>query len=150
MVEERVATSAFQSFVGNRGTFDEKATTIVQCKHLFRFVFEEFLDRRSHPGAGRTAVIITEENSPGIQSPIEEIYAVHGWIAKVYVNMYECKSTIFEFTKSRRNPTLAQSDIPGVLESVDIGQVAIAYALNSVLAGDIDMIAVDVQRIGVL
>lgn len=45
---------------------------------------------------------------------------------------------------------LTQSAITGVLEAAGSGDVVIAFALNDVGAGDIDMIAVDVQRVGVL
>ncbi len=45
---------------------------------------------------------------------------------------------------------LTQSATAGVLELAGVGDVVIAFALNDVGAGDIDMIAVDVQRVGVL
>lgn len=44
---------------------------------------------------------------------------------------------------------LTQSATTGVLEFATTGDVVIAFALNDVGAGDIDMIAVDVQREGV-
>jgi len=45
---------------------------------------------------------------------------------------------------------LTQSGTAGVLELADTGDVVIAFALNDVGASDIDMIAVDVQRVGIL
>lgn len=45
---------------------------------------------------------------------------------------------------------LTQSGIAGVLEFATTGDTVIAFALNDVGAGDIDMIAVDVQRAGVV
>jgi len=45
---------------------------------------------------------------------------------------------------------LTQSGTAGVLELAGAADVVIAFALNDVGAGDIDMIAVDVQRVGVL
>ena len=45
---------------------------------------------------------------------------------------------------------LTQSATAGVLEAAGASDVVIAFALNDVGAGDIDMIAVDVQRVGVL
>ena len=45
---------------------------------------------------------------------------------------------------------LTQSATAGVLELADTGDVILAFALNDVGAGDIDMIAVDVQRAGIL
>lgn len=45
---------------------------------------------------------------------------------------------------------LTQSAIAGVLEFATTGDTVIAFALNDVGAGDIDMIAVDVQRAGVV
>jgi len=45
---------------------------------------------------------------------------------------------------------LTQSATAGVLEFATTGDVVIAFALNTVGAGDIDMIAVDVQRAGVV
>jgi len=45
---------------------------------------------------------------------------------------------------------LTQSATAGVLEFATIGDTVIAFALNDVGAGDIDMIAVDVQRAGVV
>ncbi len=44
---------------------------------------------------------------------------------------------------------LTQSAIAGVLEFATTGDSVIAFALNNVGAGDIDMIAVDVQREGI-
>ena len=44
---------------------------------------------------------------------------------------------------------LTQSAITGVLELAGTSDVIIAFALNDVGSGDIDMIAVDVQRAGV-
>ena len=45
---------------------------------------------------------------------------------------------------------LTQSATAGVLELAGASDVVIAFALNDVGASDIDMIAVDVQRVGVL
>ena len=45
---------------------------------------------------------------------------------------------------------LTQSAISGVLEFATTGDTIIAFALADVGAGDIDMIAVDVQRGGVI
>ena len=45
---------------------------------------------------------------------------------------------------------LTQSATTGVLEFATTGDTVIAFALNDVGAGDIDMIAVDVQRAGVV
>ena len=45
---------------------------------------------------------------------------------------------------------LTQSATAGVLEFATTGDTVIAFALNDVGAGDIDMIAVDVQRGGVV
>ena len=44
---------------------------------------------------------------------------------------------------------LTQSAVTGVLEFATTGDSVIAFALNNVGSGDIDMIAVDVQREGV-
>ena len=44
---------------------------------------------------------------------------------------------------------LTQSATAGVLEFAGVGDTVIAFALNDVIAADIDMIAVDVQREGV-
>jgi len=45
---------------------------------------------------------------------------------------------------------LTQSATAGALELAGVGDGVIAFALNDVGVGDLDMIAVDVQRVGIL
>lgn len=45
---------------------------------------------------------------------------------------------------------LGQSATAGVLESAGVLDIVIAFALNDVGVGDTDMIAVDVQRVGII
>ena len=87
------------------GLTDHKRLARRNKHHIFRLVFEKFINSAPSTWTAAKAVVIEQHYSTRVHMRIKERERVQGRLVQVHVDMHKAELLIIHFRKSFRNPT---------------------------------------------